>query len=81
MVRPRTLRILNPQELHSPVEQKKRDLFDELFTAKWTTSLSPPLKYTPDSEFEHYDNEDKSPRVIIVPEDPFDCSVKAINTA
>ena len=39
----RTLRSLKPEEIHSPIEQKKRDLFDELITCRWGTSLTPPL--------------------------------------
>ena len=40
----RMLRSLNPQELHSPVKQKKRDLFDELIATKWKTSITPPCQ-------------------------------------
>ena len=61
------------------MEQKKRELLDELITAKWGTSLSTPIKPTPDSDFEEYEDEDNSPRVIPVTRDLVNCNCKAIN--
>ena len=61
-----TLRSLKPEEIHSPIEKKKRDLFDELITCRWVTSLTPPLKPTPDQEFDEYEEEEESPRLIPV---------------
>ena len=75
----RTLRTLNPQELHSSVEQKKRDLFDELIATKWGTTILPPTKPKSESFFEEYEDDTESPRVLPVAEDPVDCNGNAIN--
>ena len=38
----RSLRPLKVDELHSPVEIKKRELFDELIKRRWGTPMTPP---------------------------------------
>ena len=75
----RTLRILNPKELHSPEEQKKRDLFDELIPKRWGTFLTPPTKPQLEFEFEAYEDNQESPIIIPVAEDPVDTNGRAIN--
>ena len=38
---------LSPDELHSPVEQRKRDIFDVLIGEKFGDSINPPKKPMP----------------------------------
>ena len=43
----RSLRPLKVDELHSPVEIKKRELFDELIKRRWGTPMTPPNTQQP----------------------------------
>lgn len=62
----RSLRPLNTSELHSPTEQKKRDVFDALIERRWGTSINPPKTETLDTkeEWEEYEDSDEDPRII-----------------
>ena len=82
----RSLRPLNPDEIHSDVEAAKRKLFDELIERRWGTSINPPnpissdvSKDTDDNEWEEaYDN-DEDARVIPDVEDTVDSTGRLIN--
>ena len=44
MVPRRTHRALRPDEVHNPVEEKKRSLFDSLIEKKWGTAIGVPTE-------------------------------------
>ena len=73
-----TARTFKTEEIHCPIEQKKRDLFDELITCNWGTSPPPLPKPTSDMEFDVYEDEEESLRVTPVTEDPVDSNGVAI---
>ena len=53
----RKVRPLKTEEIHGSIEQKKRDLFDELITCRW--GAFPNLPSKPASNMEFVVNEDK----------------------
>ena len=70
----RTLRLLHVDELHSPEEQKKRDIFGALIERRWGTSLNPPPISSPseDDIWEEHEDEDEPARIIPDIEDAVD---------
>ena len=74
----RSLRPLKVDELHSPVEIKKRDVFDELIKRRWG-SLTTPSNTQQQNVFEkHEDHEQQEQRTLEV-EDIVDCTGKLMN--
>ena len=51
----RSLRPLKVDEIHSPVEIKKREVFDELIKRRWGTPMTPPNTQQPKA-FEKYED-------------------------
>ena len=51
----RSLRPLKVDEIHSPVEIKKREVFDELIQRRWGTPMTPPNTQQPKT-FEKYED-------------------------
>ena len=76
----RTLRPLRVDEIHSNVEQKKRDTFDALIEGRWGTSTTPPneSKNPKEDPWEEYSYDDESPRQIPDIEDTVDATGKLI---
>ena len=76
----RTLRPLRVDEIHSKVEQKKRDTFDALIEGRWGTSTTPPNESTTPKEdpWEEYSDDDELPRQIPDIEDTVDATGKLI---
>ena len=68
-------------EVHSPEEKMKRDLFDSLIERRHGTSLSPPAASTTEdgSDFEEYEDDSESARVIPDIEDTVDSAGKLLN--
>ena len=76
----RTLRPLRVDEIHSNVEQKKRDTFDALIEGRWGTSTTPPneSKNPKEDPWEEYSDDDELPRQIPDIEDTVDATGKLI---
>jgi hypothetical protein len=71
----RSHRPLQTSELHSPSEENKRRIFDELIERRWGTSISPPpMHHTKDSEA-YEDNPNIMPDI----EDTVDANGKLLN--
>jgi hypothetical protein len=69
----RSHRPLTVAEAHSPVEIKKRQIFDRLIKAKWGDSINPPKALEEQiMDFEKYEDDDEAPRVIPDIEDTID---------
>lgn len=80
----RSHRPLQIDELHSEVEQKKRELFDQLIERRWGTSINGPKSKSSDtdgdgSDFEEYSDDHESPRRIPDIEDTVDASGMHLN--
>jgi len=77
----RTVRPLRTAEIHSPVEIKKRKVFDELIERRWGTSISPPkpMSYDEKREFENYEDDDEPERVVPEIEDIVDSTGKVLD--
>jgi len=77
----RSSRPLKVDEIHSPTEIKKRDIFDGLIARRWGTSINPPKKLNDldDDEFEEYEDDDESKRVVPDIEDSVDARGKLLN--
>ena len=61
----RTTRPLHTDELHSPTEKRKREVFDELIERRWGTSINPPAENTPkDDEYVEYSDDDEPVRTL-----------------
>ena len=71
----RSLRPLNIDELHSPVEIKKREVFDELIKRRWGTPMTPPNTQQPKAFEDHEQQEQPTLEV----EDIVDSTGKLIN--
>ena len=69
---------LNMAESYSPVEQKKRDVFDELIQRRWGDSITPP---NPNAHENETNEDDHNPTEEIDPvmEDAVDSTGRAIN--
>ena len=68
----RSIRPLKVEELHSPVEKKKRDIFDALITRKLGTSVNPPKETLREESWEEAGDDDEDPRVTPEIEDSVD---------
>ena len=78
----RSLRPLKVEELHSPTELKKQDVFDALIERRWGTSINPPKPARTreeDETFEYYQDEDESPKITPDTEEAVDATGRAIN--
>ena len=76
----------NMDEIHSVTEIKKRAIFDGLIERRWGTSINPPTRKDAedagnldDKEFEEYEDEDESKRVVPDIEDSVDANGKLLN--
>ena len=78
VVHRRTVRPLRIDEKHCPNEQKRRNLFDELISTRWGTSLHPPEK-PPNDSFEKYEDDDEIPRIIPEATDTVDATGRPLN--
>ena len=76
-----TLRYLHLYELHSPEEQKKRNIFGALIERIWVTSINPPpVSTTSNSKiWSEHEDEDKSARIVPDIEDTVDAKGRQIN--
>lgn len=73
----RNVRPLKTEELHSPVEIKKRKVFDELIERRWGNSINPPK--IQERDFDKYEDDDEPAHVTIEQEDIVDATGKVIN--
>ena len=74
----RSLRPLKVDEIHSPVEIKKREVFDELIKRRWGTPMTPPNTQQPKA-FEKYDDHEQKEQPTLEVEDIVDSTGKLIN--
>jgi hypothetical protein len=68
-----TIRTLQVDEVHSPTEIKKREIFDDLTERRWGTSINPP-KVKDENEkdpnkphpkdWDYYEDDDEAPRTV-----------------
>ena len=65
-------------ELHSPVEIKKREVFDELIERRWGTPMTPPNTQRP-KVFEKYADHEQQEQPTLEVEDIADSTGKLIN--
>lgn len=76
----RTVRPLTTAEQYSETERKKREIFDALIERKHGTATTPPKKVKQrDNEFDEYEDDDESPRVVPEIEDMVDADGKLMN--
>jgi hypothetical protein len=82
----RTVRPLRVEELHSPEELRKREIFDALIERRWGTSINPPKDSTDDDTakddddtWEEYEDADESARTIPEIEDTVDAGGRLLN--
>ena len=63
----RTLRPLYADELHSPEEHKKRNIFGDLIKIIWVTSINPPPIWTTSNDkiWDDHEDEDESAQMIL----------------
>ena len=73
-----SLRPLKVDEIHSPVEIKKREVFDELIKRRWGTLLTPPNTQQPKA-FEKYEDHEQKEQPTLEVEDIVDSTGKLIN--
>ena len=60
-----TLRSLLVDDLHNPIEIKKREVFDSLIKKKWGDSITPPpISESKTDDWEEYEDEVEEPRQI-----------------
>ena len=74
----RSLRPLKVDEIHSPVEIKKREVFDELIQRRWGTPMTPPNTQQPKA-FEKYEDHEQQEQPTLEVEDIVDSTGKLIN--
>ena len=78
----RSLRPLQVDENHSPVEAKKRETFDALIERRWGTSITPPQVSSNNDKdndpWEAYHDEEESPRQLQDIEDVVDATGKVL---
>ena len=74
----RSLRPLNVDELHSPVEIRKREVFDELMKRRWGTPMTSPNTQQP-KDFETYEDHEQQEQPTLEVEDIVDSTGKLIN--
>ena len=74
----RSLRPLNVDEIHSPIEIKKREVFDELIQRRWGTPMTPPNTQQ-SKAFEKYEYHEQQEHPTLEVEDIVDSTGKLIN--
>ena len=74
----RSLRPLKVDEIHSPVEIKKREVFDELIKRRWGTPMTPPNTQQPKA-FKKYEDHEQQEQPTHEVEDIVDSTGKLIN--
>ena len=74
----RSLRPLKIDEIRSPVEIKKREVFDELIKRRWGTPMTPPNTQQP-KDFEEYEDHEQKEQPTLEVEDIVDSTGKLIN--
>ena len=74
----RSLRPLKVDEIHSPVEIKKREVFDELIKRRWDTPTTPPNTQQPKA-FEKYEDHKQKEQPTLAVEDIVDSTGMLIN--
>ena len=74
----RTLRPLKVDELHSPVEIKKREVFDELIKRRWGSPMTP-SNTQQQQVFEKYADHEQQEKPTLEVEDIVDSTGKLIN--
>ena len=77
----RSLRPLTTAEIHSPIEIKKRQVFDKLIERRWGTSINPPTKPEReiDKEFDPYEDDDEPAKLVPEIEDVIDHDGKLLD--
>jgi hypothetical protein len=75
----RSQRPLKVDELHSPTEMKKREIFDGLIKRRWGTSIKPPTISDNDNDFTVYEDDEEEARVVPDIEDSVDATGKLLN--
>ena len=77
----RTHRPLTTAERHSNTEQRKRRLFDDLIEERWGTSINPSTNLQSESfdDFEEYEDNHESKRIIPDIEDAVDANGRLLN--
>ena len=74
----RSLRPLKVDELHSPVESKKREVFDELIKRRWGSPMTSSNTQQP-NVFEKYEDHEQQEQPTLEVEDIVDSNGKLIN--
>ena len=74
----RSLRPLKVDELHSPVEIKKRKVFDELIKRRWGSPMTP-SNTQQQKVFEKYEDHEQQEQPTLEVEDIVDSTGKLIN--
>ena len=74
----RSLRPLKVDELHSPVEIKKREVFDELIKRRWGSPMTP-SNTQQQKVFEKYEDHEQQEQPTLEVEDIVDSTGKLIN--
>ena len=74
----RSLRPLKVDELHSPVEIRKREVFDELIKRRWGSPMTP-SNTQQQKVFEKYEDHDQQEQPTLEVEDIVDSTGKLIN--
>jgi hypothetical protein len=75
----RSQRPLKVDELHSPTEMKKREIFDGLIERRWGTSIKPLTISDNDNDLTVYEDDDEEARVVPDIEDSVDATGKLLN--
>jgi hypothetical protein len=87
----RTFRPLQDDEVHSPTEIKKREIFDKLIERRWGTSINPPKvkdEHDPNDphpddwdsdDWDYYEDDDEAPRTVPDIEDIVHSKGKLLN--
>ena len=77
----RTLPPLHVNDIHSPEEHKKRNIFGDLIERWWGTSINPPPVSTTRNDNIWEENEDKDESAWIIPniEDTVDAKGRQLN--
>ena len=82
----RTVRPLRVEELHSPEELRKREIFGALIERRWGTSINPPKDSTDDDTakddddtWEEYEDADERARTVPEIEDTVDAGGRLLN--
>ena len=71
----RSLRALKVDEIHSPVEIKKREVFDELIERRWGSLITPP-NIQQQNAFKKYEDNEQQEQPTLEVEDIVDSTGK-----